>query len=174
MNVISVDLASLWDCASAWHSAQSNHCLQQGARMETWAFRTCLLPTLSVDTQREMAGCRTTFCRCEIDLKNLKERGSHAYNAWHFSLEVPPQKKKHVIILENFFTASTQSGDCNASPRKISKKTRENSRARAMRFGMFLEHRQMPTVTLDVVPLPPPRIKPHERTRLPLRFSLIF
>jgi hypothetical protein len=32
----------------------------------------------------------------------------------------------------------------------------------------------MPKVTLDVVPLPPPRIKPHERTRLPFRFSPVF
>ena len=44
----------------------------------------------------------------------------------------------------------------------------------AMRFAAFLERRQMPTVTLDVVPLPPPRIKPHERTRLPFRFSPVF
>jgi len=32
----------------------------------------------------------------------------------------------------------------------------------------------MPTVTLDVVPLPPPRIKPHERTRPPFHSSLVF
>ena len=43
-----------------------------------------------------------------------------------------------------------------------------------MRFAAFLERRQMPTVTLDVVPLPPPRIKPHERTRLLFRFLAVF
>jgi len=90
MNVISADFASLWDCASAWHSAQSNHCLQQGARMETWAFRTCLLPSFSADLQRETVGRHTTCFRCGIDLK--KERGSHAYNAWHFTLEFSPKQ----------------------------------------------------------------------------------
>ena len=43
INVISVVRASWWVSDSAWHSEQSNHCLQHGARMETWAFRMCLL-----------------------------------------------------------------------------------------------------------------------------------
>jgi len=43
-----------------------------------------------------------------------------------------------------------------------------------MRSDPFLERRRLPTVTLDVVPLPPPRIKPHERTRPPLRFLSVF
>lgn len=41
--VISRVLASLCVWFSAWHSAQSYHCLQHGARMETCAFSTCLL-----------------------------------------------------------------------------------------------------------------------------------
>ena len=43
INDISVVRVSLWVCDSAWHSGQSNHCLQHGARMETCAFRMCLL-----------------------------------------------------------------------------------------------------------------------------------
>ena len=43
MNVISMVLASLCVWFSAWHSAQSYHCLQHGARIETCALRMCLL-----------------------------------------------------------------------------------------------------------------------------------
>ena len=167
MNVISVALASLWDCVSAWHSAQSNHCLQQGARMETWAFRTCLLSTFSVDTERETAGWRTTCCRCEIDLK--KERGSHAYNAWHFTLKFSAKQNTELLERTDFLQSRLKAGSWCKSEKNPGKYENQT-----MHFGAFLERRQMPTVTLDVVPLPPPRIKPHERTRHPFRFSLIF
>ncbi len=42
-NAISVVLANLWSSFSAWHSGQSNHCLQHGALIDTWAFKMCLL-----------------------------------------------------------------------------------------------------------------------------------
>ena len=35
--------SSGWSAVSWWHSAQSNHFLQHGERMATWALRTCLL-----------------------------------------------------------------------------------------------------------------------------------
>jgi hypothetical protein len=41
--IISVAPLSSWSCFSAWHSAQSNHCLQHGERIATWALRMCLL-----------------------------------------------------------------------------------------------------------------------------------
>jgi hypothetical protein len=34
-------LQRIWE-TSWWHSAQSNHFLQQGAPIETWALETCL------------------------------------------------------------------------------------------------------------------------------------
>ena len=40
--VISRVLSNSWSCVSAWHSGQSNHFLQHGALMETWALRMCL------------------------------------------------------------------------------------------------------------------------------------
>lgn len=40
---ISIVCLRVWSCVSAWHSAQSNHCLQHGERIETWALSMCLL-----------------------------------------------------------------------------------------------------------------------------------
>ena len=127
MNVISVVFASLCDCVSAWHSAQSNHSLQQGARMETWAFRTCLLPPFSAYMQREIAGCHTTCFPCGIDLK--KERGSHAYNAWRSTSRFRVDK---ILIdsREQIPHGADSMRSRDASPRENVKKIRRNSRRR--------------------------------------------
>ena len=58
--------------------------------------------------------------------------------------------------------------------RKIRRKYIKFLRMGQCALGAFLEARHLPTVTLDVVPLPPPRIKPHECTRLSFHFSLVF
>ena len=137
MNDISVVFASLWDCVSAWHSAQSNHCLQQGARMETWAFKTCLLPPFSVDTERETSGCHTTCFPCGIE---LKERGSHAYNAWHPELEIPLKQKRN-LFRRIFFLQPLNGAESWRKPEKKCRKIREKFEGEAMRFGAFLEPR---------------------------------
>ena len=139
MNVISVAFASLWDCDSAWHSAQSNHCLQQGARMETWAFRTCLLPSFSVGVRKERSldGVPHVVV-CEIDLRN--EQGSHAYNAWH----TPRLKFRPCEIRNNFrdlviCTLSTRRG-CDASPKENAKKNpRKIENGGRKRYGSLSE-----------------------------------
>jgi hypothetical protein len=46
--------SSGWSAVSWWHSAQSNHFLQHGERMATWALRTCLLQS----HQRRLAGSK--------------------------------------------------------------------------------------------------------------------
>ena len=50
--------------------------------------------------EREITGWRTTCCRCGIDLK--KERGSHAYNAWHFTLKISPKQNTKLLWRMDF------------------------------------------------------------------------
>ena len=89
-----------------------------------------------------------------------------------------PRSKVHPNKIRNYFRELIAYGldakrSRDASQRINDKKSGKNWGG-AMCFGTFLERRQMPTVTLDVVPLPPPRIKPHERTRLLFRSLPIF
>lgn len=46
MKIMSKLCSRAWSALSWWQTAQSNHFLQQGERMETWALRTCLLGVL--------------------------------------------------------------------------------------------------------------------------------
>jgi hypothetical protein len=52
MKIISKACSSGWSAVSWWHAAQSNHFLQHGERIETWALRTCLLLRSAVDGGR--------------------------------------------------------------------------------------------------------------------------
>lgn len=60
MKTISKLCSSGWSAVSWWHSAQSNHFLQHGERIETWAFRTCLL----LRCQRRTAGAGAWLTTC--------------------------------------------------------------------------------------------------------------
>lgn len=53
---ISVLFWRSWSWVSAWHSAQSNHFLQQGLRMATWALRMCLLRRSGGGQRRRVGG----------------------------------------------------------------------------------------------------------------------
>jgi hypothetical protein len=138
--------------------------------METWAFRMCLLSSFSVDTRRERA---LGVVPHVVGARSTQRNGVLTLTTPGTSLSKFYANKIRDYFKERVFYSPTQGGVLMQVREKCSEILRKFE-DEAMRSAAFLEHRQLPIVTLDVVPLPPPRIKPHERTRLPFHFSPIF